>query len=68
MRVSEKFEAKTAGHKKAAGHDILPPVNTIIVSQSTFAFALFPGATEHDFINVDVAAIGVVSGCNGDLK
>ena len=54
---------------KAAGHDCLPPVNTIIVRQSTFAFALIGlGATEHDLIDVDVAAIGVVSGCNGDLK
>ena len=54
---------------KAAGHNCLPPVNTIIVRQSTFAFALFGlGATEHDIVDVDVAAIGVISWRNGDLK
>ena len=54
---------------KAAGHDCLPPVNTIIVRQSTFIFALFDSlATEHDIVDVHVAALGVVCGRNGDLK
>ena len=53
---------------KAAGFDFLPPVKTINVRQLTFAIILFTGAAEHNVINVDVAAVGVISGRKSNLK
>ena len=39
----------------------------VILAQSTFACALFDlGATEHDIVDVDVAASGVIGGRDGD--